>query len=195
MKKKKLAALNKEKCEQLFRRNLAQNSNVPRSQEGYITQIFEEIGERVTKKLSQEFSRTGNPILDALARLDDFLMNPLPVNSGPLRSRSGVVPERIWLKPGNEWGQLPEGTPSWSRHLSEPDYRQLWHTRWWQEFTRKLRTAPPVHLQENRRKSTALPVNCNSPVKTFLLRSKQTNFCRLFSSWQKITILQFFLTT
>ena len=34
------------------RNNLAQNSNVPRSEEDYITQVSEEIEERVTKKLS-----------------------------------------------------------------------------------------------------------------------------------------------
>ena len=75
--KKKLATLNKEKCEEHPRNKMAQNSNVPRSQEDYITQVSEGIEGRVTKKLSQEFSRTKNRILGALARLDDFLMNPL----------------------------------------------------------------------------------------------------------------------
>ena len=75
--KRKLAALNKENCEEHPRSNLAQNSAAPRSQEDYITQVSEEIEGRVTKKLSQEFSRTENRILGALARLDDFLMNPL----------------------------------------------------------------------------------------------------------------------
>ena len=46
-----LAALNKEKCEENPRSNLAQNSNVPRSQKDYITQVSEEIEGRVTKKL------------------------------------------------------------------------------------------------------------------------------------------------
>ena len=100
--KRKLAALNKKNCEEHPRSNLAQNSNIPRSQEDYITQVFDEIERRVTKKLSQEFSRTENRILGALSRLDDFLMNP--VIQGP----SGDVPERIWNKPGNEWGRLPE---------------------------------------------------------------------------------------
>ena len=85
--KKKLAALNKENCEEHPRCNLAQNSNVPRSQEDYITQVSEEIEGRVTKKLSQEFSRTENRILGALARLDDFLMNPL------IQDHSGTTPE------------------------------------------------------------------------------------------------------
>ena len=85
--KRKLAALNKENCEEHPRSNMTQNSNVPRSQEDYITQVSEEIEGRVTKKLSQEFSRTQHRILGALARLDDFLMNPL------LQGHSGTTPE------------------------------------------------------------------------------------------------------
>ena len=56
---------------------MARNSNVPKSQDDYKTQVSEEIEGRVTKKLSKEFSRTENRILGALARPDDFLMNPL----------------------------------------------------------------------------------------------------------------------
>ena len=48
--KKKLAALNKENCEEHPRSHLAQNSSAPRSQEDYITQVSEEIGGRVTKR-------------------------------------------------------------------------------------------------------------------------------------------------
>ena len=89
--KRRLAALNNENCEEHPRSNSAQNSNVPRSQEDYITQVSEEIGGRVTKKLSHEFSRTENRILGALARLDDFLMNPLiQATLEPLRRRPGT---------------------------------------------------------------------------------------------------------
>ena len=93
--KRKLAALNKENCEELPKSNLAQNSSTPRSQEDYITQVSEEIQGRVTKRLSKEFSRAENCILGALARLDDFLMNPLlPGGSGatpePTRNASGI---------------------------------------------------------------------------------------------------------
>ena len=49
--KMKLAALNKENCEEHPRSNLAQNLNVPRSEQDYITQVFKEIEGRVTKKL------------------------------------------------------------------------------------------------------------------------------------------------
>ena len=85
--KRKLAALNRENCGEKPMSNLVQNSNVPRSKKDYITQVSEEIEGRVTKKLSQEFSRTENPILGALARLDDYLMNPL------LQGHSGTTPE------------------------------------------------------------------------------------------------------
>ena len=85
--KRKLTALNKENCGEHPRGNLASNSNLPRSQEDYITQVSEEIEGRVTKSLSQEFSRTENRILGALARLDDFLLNPL------LQGHSGTTPE------------------------------------------------------------------------------------------------------
>ena len=93
--KRNLAALNKENCEEHPRSNLAQNSSAPRSQEDYITQVSEEIEGRVTKRLSKEFSRTESRILGALARLDDFLMNPLlPSGSGttpePTRNASGI---------------------------------------------------------------------------------------------------------
>ena len=66
---------------------MAQNSNVSRSQEDYITQVSEEIEGRVTQKLSKEFSRTENRLLSALARLDDYLMNPL------IQGHSGITPE------------------------------------------------------------------------------------------------------
>ena len=85
--KRKLAALNEENCDDYPRSNLTQNSNVPRSQEGYITHVSEEIEGRVTKNLSQDFSRTENHILGALARLDHFLMNP------PLHGHCGTTPE------------------------------------------------------------------------------------------------------
>ena len=85
--KRKLAALNKENCEEHPRSNLAQNSNVPRSQEDYIAQVSEEIEGNITKRLSKEFKRTENRILGALARLDDSLMNPL------LQGHSGTTPE------------------------------------------------------------------------------------------------------
>ena len=82
-----MAALNKENSEEHPRCNIAQNLNVPRSQEDYIAQVSEEIEGRVTKKLSQEFSRTENRKLGALSLFDDLVINPL------FQSYSGTAPK------------------------------------------------------------------------------------------------------
>ena len=83
---------------------MAQNSGAPRSQEDYITQVSEEIEGRVTKRLSKEFSRTENRILGALARLDDFLMNPL------LPGHSGTTPEPTRNTSHNSQGTNEDGS-------------------------------------------------------------------------------------
>ena len=82
--KRKLAALNKENCEEYPRSNLAHNSKAPRSQEDYITQISEDIEGRVTKKLSQEFSRTENRILgiNRISKLPKSLTTTVPTFDG-----------------------------------------------------------------------------------------------------------------
>ena len=72
---------------------MAENSVVPRSREEYITLVSEEIEGRVTKHLSQEFSRTESHILGSLSRLDDFLLNALIQGHSGLRNHSGVVPD------------------------------------------------------------------------------------------------------
>ena len=66
---------------------MAQSSIVPRWQQDYKTQVSEEFEGRVTKKLSQEYSRTENRILGALARLNDLLKNPL------IQCHCGPAPE------------------------------------------------------------------------------------------------------
>ena len=105
-KKSKLAALNKENCEEHPRSNIAQNSNVPRSQEDYITQISEENEGRVTRKLSKESITTKNRILGPLARLDDFLMNPL------LHGHSGTSPETSRSALSKSHGTIEDGSRS-----------------------------------------------------------------------------------
>ena len=94
--KRNLAALKKKNCEEHSGSNLEQNANVLRSEEDYIFQVFEEIEGRVTRKLSQEFSRTGIRVLGALSPLDDFFLNLL------IEGHPGTVPERIRHVPGNE---------------------------------------------------------------------------------------------
>ena len=58
------------------RNNQSQNLAAPGITEDYIAQVSEEIEGRVTKKLSQGFSRTESRILVALSNLDEFLLNP-----------------------------------------------------------------------------------------------------------------------
>ena len=73
--KRKLAAVTRETQEENPRNGQSRNTSVPRIKEEYITQVFEEIKGRVSRKLSQEFSRTESRILGALSKLDDFLLN------------------------------------------------------------------------------------------------------------------------
>ena len=116
---RKLAALNKENCEEHPRRNLAQNSKAPRSQEDYITQVSEEIEERVRKKLSQEFSRTENRILGALARLDDSLMNPL------LQGYSGTTQEAPCSTLGTSQGTNEDNSENDPHPEADFSYSQM----------------------------------------------------------------------
>ena len=85
--KRKLAAVTKETQEEHPRNGQSRNMSVPRINEEYITQVPEEIEGRVTKKLSQEFSRTESRILDALSKLDEFLFNQV------IQTHSRTVPE------------------------------------------------------------------------------------------------------
>ena len=83
--KRKLAAMAWE-TQDYHRNNPSQNSSAPGITEEYITQVSEEIEGRVTRKLSQEFSRIESRILGALSKLDKFLLNP------QIRTFSGTVP-------------------------------------------------------------------------------------------------------
>ena len=84
--KRKLAAVTRETQEENPRSGQSRNTSVPRINEEYIIQVFEEIEGRVTKKLSQEFSRTESRTLGTLSNLDEFLLNQ------QIRTHSGTVP-------------------------------------------------------------------------------------------------------
>ena len=94
----KLAALNRNNCEEHPRSNLAQNSNVARSQECNVSQLSEENERRVKEKLSQPFGRTENRLLGALSRLDDFQLNWL------FQGHSGTLPETSQISYGTIQG-------------------------------------------------------------------------------------------
>ena len=84
--KRKLAAVRRETQEEHPRNGQSRNTSIPIDNEEYITQVAEEIEGRVTKKLSQVFSRTESRILRALFKLDEFLLIP------QIRMHSGTVP-------------------------------------------------------------------------------------------------------
>ena len=73
--KRKLAAVTRETQEESPSNGKSRNTSVPRINEEYIAQVSEEIEGRVSKKLSQEFSRAESRILGALSKLDEFLSN------------------------------------------------------------------------------------------------------------------------
>ena len=85
-----------------------------------------------------------------------------------------------------EWDKTFAIAATWWQEFREREHVSPRHDN---EILKKSHTAPLVHLQGSRRK-TALPVNRNSAVKTLQRRSKHTNFCWTFSSWQITTILR-----
>ena len=73
--KRKLAAVSRETRENT-RKSQSQDTLDPEMAQEHISQVSEEIEERVTRKLSKEFSRTESRILAALSKLDEILLNP-----------------------------------------------------------------------------------------------------------------------
>ena len=73
--KRKLAAVSGQ-TQKYPRNNQSQNTSAPVITEEYIAQVSEEIQGCVTKKLSQQFSRTKFHTLGALFKLDEILLNP-----------------------------------------------------------------------------------------------------------------------
>ena len=88
--KRKLAAVTRETQEEHPRNGQSRNTSVPSINEEYITQVSEEIEGRVTKKLSQELSRTESRILGALSKIDEFLSNQ------QIQTHSRTVPGTFW---------------------------------------------------------------------------------------------------
>ena len=74
--KRKLAAVTRETQEEHPRNDQSRKTSVPRINEDYNTPVFEEIEDKVTEKMSQEFSRTESRILGALSKIDGFPQNP-----------------------------------------------------------------------------------------------------------------------
>ena len=82
----RLAAVAREKQEEHHKKSQSRNTSALKINEEHITQVSEEIEGKVTKKLSQEFSRTESCILVTLSKSHEFLLNP------QIRGHSGTVP-------------------------------------------------------------------------------------------------------
>ena len=93
------------------RNSQSRNTSVPKINEEYITQVSEEIESRFTKKLSQKLSRTESPILGALFKLDEFLLNP------QVRRRSGTVPRTFRNK------NMENQEPNEDRSQNDPHHQ------------------------------------------------------------------------
>ena len=123
--KRKLAAVSRVTQKSVMK-GQSQNTFVPGMTEKYITRVSEEIEGRVTKKVSQEFSRTVSLNLGALSKLDEYLLNP------QVRTCSRTAPEHpgtTTQKTGNPLGIalriIP--IPKWSSLLVRAAL-QLTHT-------------------------------------------------------------------
>ena len=112
--KRKLAAFSKETQEEHPRNNQSRNTSVPPGiTDEFITQVSDETVDRVTKKLSQEITRTESRISGALSKLDKFFLNPqIRKISEPFRERHGTM---RW-KTRNQLAIIPRMTPilKWS---------------------------------------------------------------------------------
>ena len=130
--KRKLAAVSRETREST-RNGRAQNTLDPDITQEFISQVSEDIGGRVTKKHSKEFSRT---YLGCLIKT--WRVPSKPTSSDLFRSRSGNIQEQQFRKPGNHWGSLlrqslPESeilfSPFWSSKQPRPEVENYPHIR------------------------------------------------------------------
>ena len=82
----KFAAVARETQGEHTRYSQSRNMSVTRINGDYIVQVSGEIVGGISRKLSQDFSRTKFPLLDALSKLDEILLNP------QIRTHSGIFP-------------------------------------------------------------------------------------------------------
>ena len=94
---RKLAAFNMDGEEKHPRKNLSRGKNAPRINEECVTQVFQDIEGRVTKKMvSKACDRTTSWVLGALSKLDECLLN------SQVRLQSGTIPETSRDIPENQ---------------------------------------------------------------------------------------------
>ena len=130
--RRQIAAVSRETQESL-RSSQSQNTSAPGNTEEFIVQVFEDIEGRVTKKLSQVFSRTASSILGALSKLDEFLLNPqVPTFSetipGTLRSADVENQEPSQDRSQNDPHPEVEFSACCASNLTDSDPDAISHT-------------------------------------------------------------------
>ena len=111
--KRKLAAVSGERPEG-SRSSRARNVLDPELTQDYFSQVSEEIEGRVTKKLSNEFSKTESRILGALSKLDELFLDP------QVRTCSVAVP-------GTSRNNNSESRETTEDHPSDDPYPEVGH--------------------------------------------------------------------
>ena len=102
--KTKLTGVNKNSHDEHPRVRTPKDTDVPRFNEEYITQVSEDFERRQTKKISKEFRRTDNGILRALSNLVQFEVK----SSGATGKRSETSRDATRKGPGFKRGPFPE---------------------------------------------------------------------------------------
>ena len=205
--KRKLAAVSIETPEG-NRGSRGRNVLDPELTQDYISKVPEEIEGRVTKKLSKEFNKTESPILGALSKLDEFLLNPqvrtCSVVQGASRSANSENREIQGDRSSND--PYPEGG-YFSHHsgqLSSPEADMVTqnYSHMVTGATEEIRHNPhtmtvtqeeipycsPLLLRQANRRRRAPQVSLNFAARIPRRQLQQTRFCWPFNNWQRIPI-------
>ena len=183
--RRKLAAHNKANCEENPSNNLPRYSSVTESQEDYLTQVFQEIEGRGTKKLSTGFGRPESRIQGAFFRLDEFLLKAFIYfhsGSAPETSRNApkVNQRRNEENSQVDLHQKTRVPQSQKTHVFGPDDYYVIMTGVQKEI---FFFAHLGHIQENKRRC-AQQISHNFAVRTAFRYFRLTRFCWPFNDWQ-----------
>ena len=209
--RRKLATISRETPEG-SRGSRGQNVLDPELTQDYISRVSEEIEGRVTKKLSEEFSKTESRISGALSKLDEFLLNPqvrtcsvaVQGTSGNANSENRETHgDRSSNDPYPEVGcflhhsgQLNSPEAETNSHMVTETYphmvtggpEEIRHNPHTMTATQEEIPYCSPTISSGKQKKRAPLVNLNSAVRIPLRQLKQTRFCWPFSNWRRTPI-------
>ena len=200
--KRKLAAVSRETPENT-RNNQSQNTLDPEASQEDISQVFEEIEGRVTKKFSKEVSSTVSRILGALSKLELFLNPQVQTCSVavPGTSRNSDSGSRELNRDRSPNNLCPEvrNCSHHSRNLKSSEVEKYPHmmTGGPEDIHNRPHRVTITHekipycslgASREKKRRRAPQVSHTFAVKTPLRQLKQTRFCRLFNNWRQAVI-------